>query len=86
VETIITLALAATTVVKVLVDLARMAAPLPRWLPPLLAIGSGILVVLLLMVAEGRVVTAQLAAQAVLAGIMTGGMAVGVTEVARRAQ
>ncbi len=84
-ETIIVQALAASTIVKALVDVARMAAPLPRWLPPLLAVLGGIAVVLLLMVAAGGALTAQLVAQAILAGILAGASAVGVTELQKRA-
>jgi hypothetical protein len=81
---IITLALAATTIVKALVDVLRMGWSSPAWAPPTLAMLGGIVVVLLLMVASGEPISQQAGAQAVLAGILAGGSAVGVTELQRR--
>lgn len=83
---IIVLSAAATTFAKVAVDLARMGKPdLPRWLLPLLAIAAAIGALLLLMVAEGQIITPQLGAQAVLAGILAAASAVGVTELQKHA-
>ena len=73
---IITLALAAATIVKVLVDLVKMAVSVPQWVPPSLA---------LLLVANGKTIDVQLGSLAVLAGILAAGSAVGVTELQKRA-
>ncbi len=81
---IITLALAAATIVKVLVDLVKMAWSVPQWLPPGLALAAGIGCVVLLLVASGNVIDVQLGSLAVLAGILAAGSAVGVTELQKR--
>lgn len=75
----------ATTIVKLLIDLVRVGMDPPRWLPPLLAVGGGILVVIIMQVAAGVALTQQVIAEGVLAGILSGGAAVGVTEMGRRA-
>jgi len=86
VDSIIQSALAAATVAKTLVDIIRMAADLPRWLPPALAILGGIGSVVLLMIANKVGLDSAVLAQSVLAGILAGGLAVGVTELGTRAQ
>jgi hypothetical protein len=45
-------ALAAASLVKMLVDLAKLSGVRQRWLLPMLAIGAGVLVVLLLLVSQ----------------------------------
>jgi hypothetical protein len=84
-QSILTLAAAATTFAKLLVDIVRMTGAKPTWLSPVLALMFGVASVLLLMVAGGEVLTAQSVAQAVLAGVLAAGGAVGVTELSRRA-
>lgn len=83
---IILIASAAAMFVKVLIDAIRMAVDMPRWLPPLLALSGGILLVLVLFVANAVPLTPQSSAQAVLGGLLAGGMAIGVTEVGVRSQ
>lgn len=85
-DSIIELATAAATIAKVIVDIIRMAADLPRWLPPALAIIGGIGSVVLLMIANRIGLDSAVLAQSVLAGILAGGLAVGVTELGARAQ
>lgn len=84
-DSIIILALSATAIAKTLVDLARMSSDLPRWTPPVMAIIVGIGAVALMMLAEGTAFTAQLWGSIILAGILAGGQAVGVTELQKRA-
>lgn len=83
-ETIIGLALAATTVVKVLIDILKIGWDAPRWAAPALATLLGPAAVILLMLASAQALTEQTVAQAVLAGLLAAGGAVGVTELARR--
>jgi hypothetical protein len=84
-DSIIELALAATAVAKTLIDLLRLATDLPRWGPPVGAIVVGIATVTLLALANGLPFTTQGTAQVILAGILAGGSAVGVTVLARTA-
>lgn len=84
-DSILGLALAASMISKCIVDLLRLAFDSPRWVPPLLAVGVGIAAVVLLMVASSQPLTAAALASAVLAGILAGGSAVGVTELSNRA-
>lgn len=58
----------------------------PQWVPPVIALVLGPVVVLLLMVASSAPNTWQSVAQAVLAGLMAAGIAVGVTDLGKRAQ
>lgn len=83
-DQILALSLAATTIVKVLIDVLKLAWSTPTWAPPLLAVVGGPFVVVLLMMADAQVLTQQALAQAILAGILAGGGAVGVTEIAKR--
>ncbi len=83
-DTIIMQALAATTIVKVVVDMIRHAHPIPGLLVPLLALGIGIVTALLLVIADGHAITLALGAQSVLAGVLAAGSAVGVTELQKR--
>jgi hypothetical protein len=82
---IILQAAAAATFVKVLIDILKMATDPPRWAPPALAVSGGIGIILLLMVAGDVALTRAAIANAILAGIMAGGTAVGVTELSKRA-
>lgn len=83
-DVVIGLALAATTIVKVLIDILKMAWDAPRWASPVLAVVLGPAAVILLMLASDQQLTSQLLAQAVLSGWLAAGGAVGVTELARR--
>lgn len=81
---ILTLALATTTIAKILVDMIRLGGPLPAWASPVLALLTAICVANLLQVAAGVALTPATEATAILAGILAAGTAVGVTELARR--
>lgn len=83
-DNILGLALAASMIAKTVVDLAKLGADLPRWGPPSLAALVGIGAVVLLMVSQETALTLAALAGAVLAGILAGGAAVGVTELGRR--
>lgn len=77
-------AAAATTFVKVLIDLLKTAWQAPRWVPPTLAVVLGPGAVVLLLVADNKPLDQAALAGAILAGIMAGGTAIGVTELQKR--
>lgn len=81
---IITTALAAATIAKVLVDLLRATQRLPSWASPVLALVGGELAAFLLLLAGGGILTPATAAQTMLAGILAASTAVGATELQRR--
>jgi hypothetical protein len=83
-DSILILATAATTFAKLVVDLVRLGVDMPRWGSPLLAWLAGTASIALLMVAEGQELTQPLVAQAILAGILAAGAAVGVTELQKK--
>jgi hypothetical protein len=84
-DNILVLASAGALYAKIIVDMVRMAADLPRWGSPLLAVLTAIGAILLLAIAGSQAVTPALIAQAVLAGVFAGGSAVGVTELQKHA-
>jgi hypothetical protein len=84
-DDILTQALAAATICKVLVDIVRQTGYGRGWVAPLLALSFGVAAALLLLLASGSIVTDQSVARAVLAGILAAGSAVGVTELQKRA-
>lgn len=85
-ESVLLLVAAATTVIKVFVDIVRISFPVrPTWLSPVLAVVVGPIVVLLLMLSSGTILTTAAIAQAIIAGILAGGTAIGVTETQKRA-
>jgi hypothetical protein len=77
-------ALMAATLVKVVVDLVKMAAEVPQWVAPTLALLGGILFVVVIMIGSGVVMTAPMYAQAVIAGVLSGGMSIGSTALQSR--
>lgn len=81
---ILTHALAAATICKVIVDMLRQARPLPGWSAPLLALLVGILAAGLLAIATDQPMDAPAVARVILAGILAAGSAVGVTELQKR--
>lgn len=86
-DSILMLALSATTIVKVLVDLVKLGwGSVPQAIPPAVATVTGVGIVVALLVADGQALTQQAMAQAILAGILAAGGAVGVTELSNRAQ
>lgn len=84
-DTILGLALAASMVTKTIVDLLKVAADVPRWTPPAVALAVGVGTVFLLMLSDGTAMTSAAIASAVLAGCLSAGAAIGVTELGRRA-
>jgi uncharacterized membrane protein YjjP (DUF1212 family) len=82
--TVVTIALAAATIAKILVDLVRGTQKLPPWASPLLALAFSILAAFLLQLAGGGALTVQAAAINTLAGILAAGTAVGATELQKR--
>jgi hypothetical protein len=83
---IATIALAAATIAKILVDMVRATQRLPAWASPLLALGFGILAAFLLQLAAGTELTVQSVAISTIAGVLAGGAAVGTTELQKRGQ
>lgn len=83
---IITLAAAGGFFAKIAVDLYKKSRPGHSWELPLLAVLFGIGVVFLLLLDKNEVITGQLAARAVLAGLLAGAGAVGVTELHKDAR
>ncbi|MBX0328700.1 hypothetical protein K2Z83_13540 [Oscillochloris sp. ZM17-4] len=81
---IVTAALAAATIAKILVDLVRMTNKLPAWSSPILAVVFGVAAAFLLQLAAGTEFTSSLAAQSVLAGIVAASTAIGSTELQKR--
>jgi hypothetical protein len=85
-ENVLLLAAAATSVTKLAVDALRLVTPLPSWLPLLLAFLIGPLIVTLLVLVDGQSLNTQTIAQAILAGLMAGGGAAGVTEMHKQSR
>lgn len=83
-NSLIVLALSATTLTKIVVDLLRMTRRFPRWVSPFLALSAGIVITLLLLAANGTPLTVAVVAQGILAGVMAAGSAIGVTELQKR--
>lgn len=83
---IIILAAAASAFAKPLTDAIRKAAPqLPGWSLPLLAVLFSFVCLLLLHMSNGDAITPQIVARSVLAGILAGVNAVGITELQKSA-
>lgn len=83
-SSIVTAALAAATIAKILVDLVRMTNRLPAWAAPLLALLFGVTSAFLFVLAGGTVLDTRTAAEAVIAGIIAASTAIGSTELQRR--
>lgn len=87
IDNILVLSAAGAGVTKALVDLVKMSvATPPQWLLPLCALVFGVISLLLLLVATGEPITAQSIAQGVLAGVLAGAGAVGITELHKQAR
>ena len=86
-DNILVLALAAASIAKILVDVVRMAFPdnRPNWVSTVLAVAFGILAAFLMLMSNGEMITQQTIAQTMIAGILAGGSAVGITELGRKA-
>lgn len=87
-QSILLLASAGAMFVKVLVAIARMITPNPpTWVIPVLSLAFGVLCVSLLMLVGGQSFTvAAVVAQALLAGILATGLALGITELDKQAE
>ena len=86
-DNIFILAAAGATFSKPLVDLYKLYAPnAPKWLLPCLAIGLGIVCNILIMYASDNILGQRDFAQAILAGMLSGSAAVGMTELQKAAR
>lgn len=81
---LVTYSLMSATLVKIVVDLVKMAAEVPQWVAPTLALLLGITFVLVIMVAGDVVMTPAMYAQGVIAGVLSGGMSIGSTALQSR--
>ena len=77
------LAASSTVIAKVLVDLCKVGGLTVTWLYPVLALLFGIGASLALLIANSATMTPTLYATAAVAGVLSAGAAVGVTEVQR---
>jgi hypothetical protein len=81
---LVTYALMAATLVKIVVDLIRIAVDPPQWVAPILAIVLGIVFVMLIMIAIAVPYSRVALAQAIIAGVLSGGMSIGSTALQAR--
>lgn len=72
---------ASGAITKLLVDVFRAGTTINGWLTRLMSFGIGIGVVFAILLANSVEITPQTAAQAVLAGLISGAGAIGITEV-----
>lgn len=86
-QSLITQAMAVTTLAKILVDMTKMAVPdAPKWIFPIIALGFSIIISILLMTANGMVLDSVNISQGILTAILAAGAAIGVTELQKRVQ
>lgn len=79
---LIVLATSAATIVKILVDILRLIATLPQWVPPFAAEVLGIVAVGLMFEMAGTAIdTRQEVATVIVGGILAGAFAVGATAI-----
>lgn len=78
-------ALASATICKILVDLVRQTTKCETWLLPILAIVFGIAASILISLSIVPMFTVSIVSQAIIAGILAAGSAMGVTELQKRA-
>ena len=81
----LTLAVSSGLIAKLLVDLVKAGGLTITWLYPVLAVAFGIGASFLVLYANGAAITQEAAATALLAGVLAGATAAGVTEVQRKA-
>ena len=81
---VIQFSLMSATLVKIVVDLVKMAAEVPQWVAPALALTMGIGFVLIVMIASEVTMTPAMYAQGVIAGVLSGGMSIGSTALQSR--
>lgn len=81
----LTLAASSGIVAKLLVDLCKAGGLAITWLYPVLAVVFGVGASFLVLFANGAAITQASAATALIAGVLAGAAAAGVTEVQRKA-
>lgn len=81
---LISFALMSATLVKIVVDLVKMAAEVPQWVAPTLALLLGIAFVYVVMIAASVEMTPANWAQGAIAGVLSGGMSIGSTALQSR--
>ena len=81
----LTLAVSSGLIAKLLVDLVKAGGLTVKWLYPVLAVVFGVGASFLVLFANGAAITQAAAATALLAGVLAGATAAGVTEVQRKA-
>src|SRR5574343_1058115 len=81
----LTLAVSSGLIAKLLVDLVKAGGLTITWLYPVLAVLFGVGASFLVLFANGAAITQATAATALLAGVLAGAAAAGVTEVQRKA-
>ena len=81
----LTLAASSGLIAKLLVDLVKAGGLTVTWLYPLLAVLFGVGASFAVLFANGTALTQEAAATALLAGVLAGAAAAGVTEVGRKA-
>lgn len=78
-------ALASATLTKILVDLVRQTSKFESWIFPLLAVTFGIATSILLTLSSGITMDVSIISKSIIAGILSAGSAIGVTELQKRA-
>ena len=81
----LTLAASSGLIAKLLVDLVKAGGLTVTWLYPVVAVAFGVGASFLVLFANGAAITQEAAATALLAGVLAGAAAAGVTEVGRKA-
>ena len=81
----LTLAVSSGLIAKLLVDLVKAGGLTVTWLYPVLAVVFGIGASFAVLFANGTALTQEAAATALLAGVLAGAAAVGITEAGRKA-
>lgn len=81
----LTLAVSSGLIAKLLVDLVKAGGLTVTWLYPVLAVVFGVGASFLVLFANGAAITQATAATALIAGVLAGAAAAGVTEVQRKA-
>ena len=81
----LTLAASSGLIAKLLVDLVKAGGLTLTWLYPVVAVAFGVGASFLVLFANGAAITQATAATALLAGVLAGAAAAGVTEVGRKA-
>jgi hypothetical protein len=78
-------ALASATLTKILVDLVRQTAKFESWIFPILAVIFGVVTSILMTLSSGITLDLAITSKSIIAGILSAGSAIGVTELQKRA-